>query len=142
MRGLVRKVPTFVVLAVAVAGGLVGAVYVVDLQPEIQVMHVNAGIVDCHPGDFYTLPRDDQYAFITSFRLVNTGAVAGFIEIYIAIDGDIVRAYTFLVQAGEDRIFYPSDDVRHNHSPADSFVYLQGCRASAVSHIVGRIWRA
>ena len=122
-----------VILTAVVVGGVVGTVVLLDAlrQPEIFVTTANASLVNCRPGGFFTAPIENQYVFVSGFRLANVGEVAGHINIQILVDGQAVRDYTFLVLPGDEKFFSVSDTVP-----------LAGCDAQAVSYRVASTWRA
>ncbi len=105
-------------------------------QPHILVRNFDASLSNC---DFSS---PNQSVFVESFHLVNTGPAAGYADVAITVDGNVVRTYTFLVLSGEDRIFRPSEDALHSFSPSDDTIPLQGCSAQVVGNVVGNVWRA
>lgn len=127
-----------IVITAIVIGSSFGAFFIWQAirQPEIHVRDFNASLGNC--GWF----TSDQSVYVDSFRLANTGSAAGYIDIAITVDGNIVRTYTFLVLPDEDRVFYPSEDPLHTFSPSDETIRLQGCDAQVVSYVVGNIWKA
>ncbi len=132
---------TVLVLLIATAiiiGSILGGIFAFQAlsQPHILVRTFDASLGNC--GFF----SSSQSVFVNGFHLVNTGSAAGFVDVAVTVDGNVVRTYTFLVLSGEDRIFRPSEDALHSFSPSDETIRLQGCSSQVVSFVVGNVWKA
>lgn len=133
-----KTVLVLLIAAAVITGSVLGGIFAFQAwnQPHILVRNFDASLSNC---GFFT---PNQSVFVDGFHLVNTGPAAGFVDVAITVDGNVVRTYTFLVLSGEDRMFRPSEDALHSFSPSDERIQLQGCSAQVVGNVVGNVWKA
>ncbi len=133
-----KTVLVLLIAAAIITGSILGGIFAFQAwnQPHVLVRNFDASLGSC--GFF----SPNQSVFVNSFHLVNTGPAAGYVDVAVAVDGNVVRTYTFLVLSGEDRIFDPSEDAIHSFSPSDWTISLQGCSSQVVSYVVGNVWKA
>ncbi len=133
-----KTVLVLLIAAAIITGSIIGGIFAFQAlnQPHILVRNFDASLGSC--GFF----SPNQSVLVNSFHLVNTGPAAGYVDVAVTVDGNVVRTYTFLVLSGEDRSFDPSEDALHSFSPSDWTISLQGCSSQVVSYVVGNVWKA